>query len=154
MKGDQNGNKKIRKNRKLEKILYLRMLQLMLKCFSQTDILNKYINFPFATQHLLIIRLSHCLIIFWLHSIKRAVVTNMHNKPQDDSEHFIVQPSHSLFLEAEIWIPLNQRRNSWQDTIYNSNNWSPRLMGCFSLHPAAQCGSIQASSSTENNLAM
>jgi len=54
---------KIRKNRKLEKKLQLRMLQL-LKCFSQTDILNKYNNFPFATQHLLIIRLSHCLIIF------------------------------------------------------------------------------------------
>lgn len=65
------------------------MLQLMLKCFSQTDTLNTYISFPFATQRLLIIRLIHCLIIFWLHSIKRAVVTNMHNKPKGDSECFI-----------------------------------------------------------------
>lgn len=130
------------------------MLQLMLKCFYQTDILNKYINFSFATQHPLIIRLSHCLIIFWLHAIKRAVLTNTHNKPQDYSECLIVQPTHNLFLEAEIWIPLNQRRNSWQDTIHNTNDWSPQLMGCFSLHPAAQCRSTQARSSTENNLAM
>lgn len=99
--GDQNGKKikKLEKNRKLEKIFYLRMLQLMLKYSSQTDILNKYINFPFPTQHLLIIRLGNCLIIFWLHAIKRAV-TNMDNKPQDDSECLIVQPSHNLFLEA------------------------------------------------------
>lgn len=129
------------------------MLQLMLKCFSQTDILHKYINFPFATQDLLIIRLSHCNQKIIGHSIKRAVVTNRHNKPQDDSECLIVQPSHNLFVEAKIWMPLNKRRNSWQDTIYDTNNWSPRLMGCPSPHPVAQCGSTQASSSLEKNLA-
>lgn len=45
----------------------------------------------------------------------------MHNKPQNDSECSIVQPSHDLFLEVEMWILLNQRRNNWQDTIQNGD---------------------------------
>lgn len=61
----------------------------------------------------------------------------MHNKPQNDSECSIVQPSHDLFLEVEMWMLLNQRRNNWQATIYNGD-----LKDCCILQHSVEASKV------------